>query len=688
MAFIVLFTSLLALITGALALAANPRRTVNQFFCLLAAVTGGLLWCIYGAIKAGAMYTNDGVTNPIPWLRGNAILVSILPALLVMTRDAIRFPRSHRRELILRSTPWLALCAIFSLVALTDYFIPEDSTHYVRKRGSGYFITSTALAVSFALIILQTWIQMRTLKGIQRLELQFLALPISGGLLLFVFLSIIGNWSGTNAYKAIALLVISATIVSTFLSICYYRIFNLRDVLLASLQRVLILLIILLVGAIVFAFTRTRIPEPWSWLMALGLLGLGAPWLDKRLRHMLEIGGERRLTQTRRTIIDCARSQSQGTSLTLRYESLLREECTASFAALASELRDEFHGERFTLSKHRMAYEALRNLGWATTETLQRRRSSPEIDDLRAFLAHYSLGLLLAVPKGSPSPSLIVALGTKSNERPYTYPEIERLQNIAELMDNILTHSRLSAQAALQAKLEHLAMMSRGLAHDLKNLITPVSSFLIHTDGHYAPGSAEAEVHAAARRSVKVMTDYVRDALFFSERLQPKLELVDLPKLFDAVREITISRAAAHGVTIQSRLDFPDPFVADAVLLQRMLVNLVNNAIDASASGQSVMLLASRCDAGLRLQVCDEGCGISAENLTRIFEPYFTTKQFGDIVRGFGLGLTICQKITNLHDGTIEVRSSLDNGTQVTVDLPSIQADERLRPGPPCLALP
>ena len=65
----------------------------------------------------------------------------------------------------------------------------------------------------------------------------------------------------------------------------------------------------------------------------------------------------------------------------------------------------------------------------------------------------------------------------------------------------------LTAQAALEAKLDHLALMSRGLAHDLKNLLTPISSFLVYTDSQYAPASEAGEVHAAAKRSVRLMTE-------------------------------------------------------------------------------------------------------------------------------------------------------------------------------------
>ena len=75
----------------------------------------------------------------------------------------------------------------------------------------------------------------------------------------------------------------------------------------------------------------------------------------------------------------------------------------------------------------------------------------------------------------------------------------------------------------------------------------------------------------------------------------------------------------------------------------------------------------------LRLQVTDEGCGIPAENLGRIFDPYFTTKKFGDSARGFGLGLTICQKIVQLHEGYLSVSSEPGRGTTINVDLPLTQ---------------
>ena len=97
----------------------------------------------------------------------------------------------------------------------------------------------------------------------------------------------------------------------------------------------------------------------------------------------------------------------------------------------------------------------------------------------------------------------------------------------------------------------------------------------------------------------------------------------------------------------------------------------MHNSIDASKAGDAVTLTATAPRSGwLRLEVIDSGCGIAPEVAGRIFDPYFTTKQVGEELRGFGLGLTISQKIVQLHNGNITLRSPPGGGTVISVDLP------------------
>lgn len=266
----------------------------------------------------------------------------------------------------------------------------------------------------------------------------------------------------------------------------------------------------------------------------------------------------------------------------------------------------------------------------------------------------------------------LIAVGRKADGTTLSLIDRELIAALAAKVATAAERIHLMEQAALAARLEHVAMMSRGLAHDLNNLITPISSFLVHVDGKFPAGTPPAEVHRHATRSVKVMQDYIRDAMFFGKRLAPKMEPLSLQRTFTIVRDLTSQRAAQRRVTIQIALERDLQFTADPLLIQRLLTNLVNNAIDASSPDQVVTLTADETT-GRRVRLCvsDQGCGISEENLARIFEPYFTTKQFGDDVRGFGLGLSICRKIADLHQGEIAVESKIGGGTTITVELPA-----------------
>ena len=169
---------------------------------------------------------------------------------------------------------------------------------------------------------------------------------------------------------------------------------------------------------------------------------------------------------------------------------------------------------------------------------------------------------------------------------------------------------------------------------DLKNFITPISTFLVHTDGCFAIASVEREVHTAAERSVSVMTEYVRESLFLASRLRRNSK-VGAGARIELSRELTAARAAPRS---RGRV-FPRkrPFIDDAVLVQRLLANLMSNAIDAAPDGGHVPLRRRDPAPWVRVKVVD-GVRDSTENLGRVFDPYFTTKQFGDDIRGFGLG--------------------------------------------------
>jgi hypothetical protein len=213
------------------------------------------------------------------------------------------------------------------------------------------------------------------------------------------------------------------------------------------------------------------------------LCGSAIFWLDARMRQWFGLDEASRIRSLRTEVLQVAMQGTDTARLTAEFESLLAVRYEAPAAVILARSGEAYTGGGHTIRRDRVAITALREEGWITPESLQRRRPNPALEDLDALLRELGAGALVAVPRESPVPNLLVAIGVRRSEWPFTYPDVTRLLHTAELIDNILTRSRLTDQLALRARMEYLAMMSRGLAHDLKNLITPVSSYLVHTEG-------------------------------------------------------------------------------------------------------------------------------------------------------------------------------------------------------------
>jgi signal transduction histidine kinase len=269
----------------------------------------------------------------------------------------------------------------------------------------------------------------------------------------------------------------------------------------------------------------------------------------------------------------------------------------------------------------------------------------------------------------------VVIFGRKARGSPYTRIDVEICAELVEQLSFAVDRIRLSEAGALNERLDTMSVMSRGLAHDLNNLITPISIFLQVTAKNYAEGP-EADIHRVARRNIDTIKAYVREAIFFSESHETNLTQTDPKVLLTAVSELCQQRAERKHCVIDCECFEDRLFNGDRILLQRMLANLVNNAIDASPENARVVVKAFWIEgtrarpARMRFQVVDVGSGIPPEHLERVWEPYWTTKTEGDVNRGFGLGLTVVQKIVLLHKGSVNIQSKVGVGTVVQADIP------------------
>jgi signal transduction histidine kinase len=229
----------------------------------------------------------------------------------------------------------------------------------------------------------------------------------------------------------------------------------------------------------------------------------------------------------------------------------------------------------------------------------------------------------------------------------------------------------------LAEELELLGRMSRGMAHDLNNLLVPVSTLLQLCADSEAHRQHIQELLPIAIRNLGTMQAYIREALFFSQHHTPQIAPGRLDLLLHKAVELAEPKLKRRKVEAVINTSEYVTIEMDSVLIQRLISNILSNAIDASPPGSKVFVelqLLARTDQRrdwMRIRVIDHGEGISPDNLKRIASPYFTTKDRGDETRGFGLGLSICRKIAHIHGGTLRIFSEEKKGTIVQVDLPS-----------------
>ena len=260
---------------------------------------------------------------------------------------------------------------------------------------------------------------------------------------------------------------------------------------------------------------------------------------------------------------------------------------------------------------------------------------------------------------------------------------ISPIQNSAnEITGAICLLSDLSELAALQKQIQMkenmaaLGELSAGIAHEFKNALATISGYAQMIRSEAQPGTDLHEHGELILRQTRSLTHVVTEFLKFARPLDLADEQVSItPMIERIVAEIS---EVVPGVPFVILGDFGEVSGDDALLRQAIL-NLARNAAEAAAdnpAGGRVILLGeidkSGALQGQRISISDNGPGIPAEALTKIFMPFYTTK-----ANGTGLGLAVVQKIIVQHGGSIEARNQPLGGAEFIVWLPFVREGVR-----------
>lgn len=248
----------------------------------------------------------------------------------------------------------------------------------------------------------------------------------------------------------------------------------------------------------------------------------------------------------------------------------------------------------------------------------------------------------------------------------------ELLENKRDLEDRV--EERTEALKTSQEQLRHservasIGTLAAGIAHEINN---PLNSILM--TAQYSLRSKDLSeiskknfetIAAEARRCGKI----IKSVLKFARAERTEKHLGDLNEVVEIAVQLASTYKHSAGLSVRHQLDPSLPQVLfNATELQQVLINLIQNAVDACGENGIIDVRTKRRDKVVEVVVRDNGPGIAGDHLSRIFDPFFSTKLNSG---GTGLGLSIVHGIIADHEGTIRVESSLGHGTSFIINLP------------------
>jgi two-component system NtrC family sensor kinase len=209
------------------------------------------------------------------------------------------------------------------------------------------------------------------------------------------------------------------------------------------------------------------------------------------------------------------------------------------------------------------------------------------------------------------------------------------------------------------------------LTHEVRNPLNAIAlnTELLEEELTALPQESRQEAESicrAVQREVDRLTEITEEYLQFARMPKPQLEHEDVNQLLSALLSFMDKELAEASIEVERQLASAlPPVLGDENQLRQVFLNLLRNAGEAMAGGGALTITTEQ--RGQRVVVCirDSGVGIASDDLTQIFDPFFSTKQGGT-----GLGLALTQQIVNEHGGTVEVESRQGEGTTFKVSLP------------------
>jgi len=235
---------------------------------------------------------------------------------------------------------------------------------------------------------------------------------------------------------------------------------------------------------------------------------------------------------------------------------------------------------------------------------------------------------------------------------------------------------QLREEIARSQRLASIGSLAAGVAHEIRNPLSSIKGFATYFKERYRDNPDDSSTAQIMIEEVDRLNRVINQLLDLSRPSGVKLENRDVSALVGHVLALAREQAGSRGIAINAELPQMHVFAdLDQDKIEQALLNLLLNAIQASPDKGSVSVAVARDSGRVRIEVADEGKGISDKDIPRIFDPFFTTRPSGT-----GLGLAIVSKIVEAHRGEVRVASREGHGTKIALLIPE-KAPEKTEEG-------
>lgn len=236
-------------------------------------------------------------------------------------------------------------------------------------------------------------------------------------------------------------------------------------------------------------------------------------------------------------------------------------------------------------------------------------------------------------------------------------------------LENTELEREKAVRSACQSeRLAALGQMAAGIGHEINNPLMNIMSLatLIEEalgEGHDDTRNDILLLRTEGKRCARI----IQGILNFARENEPSYKPFNLSKLISDTLELLHHRIESSEIQVITKIEDDLMMMGDAGMLQQVLVNVLLNAIQASALNAEILIDAKQENDNVILEIIDDGTGIQANDFSKIFDPFFTTKSEGE---GTGLGLSVSYGIIKHHGGSISIENMKGKGVRVKIILP------------------